>query len=98
MNRQEIIDAATACIRDCCAACPLFAKKEYEHNCTDVLAAAIREAMSGEDIKCSDPRITHEYGRGHVLHVTLQDEGKGAAQDLVDGYVGGYLELKAVRG
>lgn len=97
MTGQEIIDAASACINNCCAACPLFPKKEYKNNCTEILAAEIRNAFEG-GIKCSDPRITHEFGRGSVLHVTLQDEGKDAAQDLVDGYVGGYLELKAARG
>lgn len=46
-------------------------------------------------IKCSDPRITHEYGRGTVLMVTLQDEGKEAAEALVKAYAGGYLYLAA---
>lgn len=49
-------------------------------------------------IKCSDPRVSHEFGRGMVLSFTLQDDGKDAAQDLVAGYVGGYLSITVQRG
>jgi len=49
-------------------------------------------------IKCSDPRIFHEYGRGHILQVTLQDEGRQAAKELCDAYAGGYLDLIVQRG
>lgn len=44
-------------------------------------------------IKCSDPSVSHEYGRGYVLQVTLQDEGKEAAEELVKAYAGGYITL-----
>jgi len=46
-----------------------------------------------EEIKCSDPRVTFEFGRGNVLMVTLQDEGGQAAEDLVKAYAGGYITL-----
>ena len=52
----------------------------------------------GAEIKCSDPQVLHEYGRGYVLQVTLQDEGKEAARELAKGYVGGYLYLTVRRG
>lgn len=45
------------------------------------------------EIKCSDPRIQEEWGRGKILLVTLQDEGRQAAEDLVKAYAGGYLTL-----
>lgn len=57
-------------------------------------AVAVKGPAGEREIKCSDPRITHEYGRGLVLMVTLQDEGKEAAEELVKAYAGGYLTLK----
>ena len=97
MSSQEIHDAVRACINDNCASCPLFVT-ETELSCHEALLAAIKAAVEGTEIKCSDPRITHEYGRGQVLHVTLHDEGKEAAKGLIDGYAGGYLRLKVQRG
>lgn len=96
MTKQVLIEAAEACLANSCQACPLFTS--WNENCHQKLLEAIKELAAGAEIKCSDPRITHEFGRGHVLSVTLQDEGKGAALDLVNGYMGGYLELKVTRG
>lgn len=96
MTRQEIIEASEACIANSCQACPLFTK--WNENCNQQLLAAIKELANGIEIKCSDPQVRHEYGRGLVLQVTLQDEGKLAGQELSDGYVGGYLILRAQRG
>ena len=45
------------------------------------------------EIKCSDPRIQEEFGRGKVLMVTLQDEGRHAGDELLAAYAGGYLIL-----
>lgn len=45
------------------------------------------------EIKCSDPLLKEEFGRGRVLQVTLQDDGREAAKELTKAYVGGYLKL-----
>ena len=45
------------------------------------------------EIKCSDPILKEEFGRGRVLQVTLQDEGRDAGKELERAYVGGYLKL-----
>ena len=94
MTNQEIIQAASGCIQRSCAECPLSGKP----TCKGVLLAALESALAGAIIKCSDPRVNHEFGRGEVLMVTLQDEGREAGRELVNGYIGGYLELYARRG
>lgn len=96
MTRKEIIEASEACMQDCCQACPLFT--QWKDNCNEKLIEAIKELAGGTDIKCSDPQVRHEYGKGYVLQVTLQDEGKQAGMELADNYVGGYLVLQARRG
>lgn len=91
MTRQELIEATEACLANSCQACPLFTK--WNENCHQQLLEAIKDLATAREIKASDPRVTHEYGRGYVLHVTLQDEGKQEAEELAKEYVGGYLYL-----
>ena len=91
MTRQEIIEASEACLANSCQACPLFTK--WNENCHQQLLEAIKALAADREIKCSDPKVLHEYGRGHVLQVTLQDDGREAAQELAKAYVGGYLKL-----
>jgi len=92
MTRQELIEATEACLANSCQACPLFT--QWNENCHQKLLAEIKALAAAREIKASDPRVTHEYGRGHVLQVTLQDEGKQEAEELVKEYVGGYLFLR----
>lgn len=92
MTGQEIIEATEACLLHSCQACPLFTK--WNENCNYKLLEEIKALATARDIKASDPRITHEYGRGHVLHFTLHDEGKMEAEDLVKNYVGGYVTVR----
>lgn len=94
MTKPEIMEAVGACIDHKCAACPLL---KTDGDCVNTLLAAVGASL-GDVIKCSDPRISHEYGRGTVLQVTLQDEGRTAGEELAKAYTGGYLYLAAQRG
>lgn len=93
MTKEEILEAVSACIDHRCAACPLL---KANGNCVSALLAAVGASL-GDVIKCSDPRISHEYGRGTVLQVTLQDEGRQAGEELIKAYTGGYMYLAAQR-
>ena len=44
-------------------------------------------------MKCSNPRLTHEYGRGWVLCFEVDGESTGLAKLVVDKYKDGYVDL-----
>jgi hypothetical protein len=44
-------------------------------------------------MKCSNPRLTHEYGRGWVLCFDVDRESTGLAKMVVDKYKDGYVDL-----
>lgn len=44
-------------------------------------------------MKCSNPRLTHEYGRGWVLCFDVDSESTGLAKMVVDKYKDGYVDL-----
>lgn len=44
-------------------------------------------------MKCSNPRLTHEYGRGWVLCFDVDSESTGLAKLAVDKHKDGYVDL-----
>ena len=44
-------------------------------------------------MKCSNPRLTHEYGRGWVLCFDVDSESTGLAKMAVDKHKDGYVDL-----
>ena len=44
-------------------------------------------------MKCSNPRLTHEYGRGWVLCFDVEGEYTGLAKLAVDKFKDGYVDL-----
>ena len=44
-------------------------------------------------MKCSNPRLTHEYGRGWVLCFDVDGESTGLAKLAVDKHKDGYVDL-----
>ena len=48
-------------------------------------------------MKCSNPRLTHEYGRGWVLCFDVDGEATGLAKMVVDKFKDGYVDLDVER-
>lgn len=44
-------------------------------------------------MKCLNPRLTHEYGKGWVISFEVDSESVGQAKQICDGFPTGYFEI-----